>query len=329
MSPEAKGTNRPSKSVEVEVGGRRLTLSNLDKVLYPDTGFTKAGVISYYVDVAPVMLAHLAGRPATLRRYPNGTGGESFFEKHAPAHRPEWVRTVTVPKKVPSSGGRSARQGEPGDSEITYVVISDVATLAWAANLAALEIHVPMWRVQDDRPGYGLVDTMVFDLDPGAPATIVECAQVALWVKERLVHEGLDARIKTSGSKGLQIYVPLDPPTPWEGVYERAHELAGELERDHPDQIVSNMRRALRENKVLIDWSQNHPAKTTVAPYSLRARPWPSVSTPLAWDEVHRCAEIGDGDMLSFGPEDVLARVADRGDLLARDGPAARSDAGE
>ncbi len=302
--------------VTVEVGGRRLTLSNLSKVLYPpaegSAGFTKAEVVDYYTRVAPVLLPHLAGRPATFTRWPDGVAGKMFFEKNAPAHTPDWVRRVRLPS--PGSGMRR--------DTIDYVVVDDLPTLVWAANLAALELHVPQWRV--DAAGTPVdADLLVLDLDPGPPATVVECCRVALLLRERLAADGLDSYPKTSGSKGLQLYVPL-VPSGSERTSGYARGLAEELERAHQDLVVSRMAKNLRPGKVLVDWSQNNGAKTTVAPYSLRARPLPTVSAPVTWAEVEACSAPED---LRFTAPQVLDRVAERGDLLAplnekRDGPA-------
>jgi bifunctional non-homologous end joining protein LigD len=295
----------PEESTVTEVEGHRLVLTNLSKVLYPEVGLTKGQVIAYYVGVAPVLLPHLRDRPVTFRRFPEGVDGLSFFEKNVPRGAPEWVRTTTVPKR--SGDGRDV---------IVHVVIDDLATLVWTANLAALELHVPMWRV--GAPGqYGLADLMVFDLDPGEPASVVECCRVAAWLRDLLEADGVAAFPKTSGSKGLQLYIPLDPPEPWRAVRDRSHEVAREVEREHPDLVVSNMRRDLRAARVLIDWSQNHAAKTTVAPYSLRARPAATVSTPVTWDEVAGCAESGDADRLVFDSFETLDRVATLGDLFS------------
>jgi bifunctional non-homologous end joining protein LigD len=287
----------------VDVDGRRLQLSNLDKVLYPEAGFTKADVIAYYSRIAPVMLAHLRDRPLTMRRCPDGVDGESFYEKNAPRGTPDWVRTVAVPRS------------EKGGGTIDYVVLDEPAGLVWAANLAALELHVPMWRWR--RKGeYGPVDLMVFDLDPGAPSDLVDCCRVGQWLRDALADDGLDAYPKTSGAKGLQLYVPLRPARQWADVRDDAHDLARRIEADHPRHVVSNMRRDLRHGKVLIDWSQNHGAKTTVAPYSLRARPHPTVSTPVTWDEVAAGVESGRPDELVFEATDVVERVDELGDLF-------------
>ncbi|YCK34552.1 non-homologous end-joining DNA ligase [Actinomadura sp. ATCC 39365] len=289
------------KKVPVRVDGRELTLSNLDKVLYPEIGFTKAEVIDYYSRVAPVLLPHLAGRPLTVKRYPNGVTGQFFFEKNAPEHTPDWVRKVNLP----APGSTKNRES------IDFAVIEDLPTLAYYANLAALELHVPQWRVDED--GAALPpDTLVFDLDPGAPATIVECCRVALTLREVLKGEGLDARPKTSGNKGMQLYADWDcreEPSAY------AKRLAQVLEKEHPKEIVSVMAKKARPGKVFIDWSQNNPAKTTVAPYSLRAGERPTVSTPLLWKEVEDCEHPED---LVFTAPDVLARVEKHGDLFGR-----------
>jgi bifunctional non-homologous end joining protein LigD len=287
--------------VAVEVDGRRLGLSNLDKVLYPETGFTKAEVIDYYNRVAPVMLPHLANRPATRKRYPDGVDGPFFFEKNAPSHTPRWVHTVTLP--VP---------GSTMDREvIAYVVVDDLATLVWLANLAALELHIPQWTVSSRAKPRGS-DLLVFDLDPGPPATIVECTRVALLLRDLLADDGLQAYPKSSGSKGMQLYAPIRPIDGDEtSAYAKSQ--AERLAKERPREVVSQMAKNLRGGKVFVDWSQNNSAKTTVAPYSLRARPLPTVSTPLTWDEVESCESPND---LRFVASDVLARVEDHGDLF-------------
>ncbi|GAA0950346.1 non-homologous end-joining DNA ligase [Nonomuraea longicatena] len=290
-----------SGKTPVRVEGRDLVLTNLGKVLYPADGFTKAEVIDYYTRVAHVLLPHLAGRPLTAKRYPNGVEGAFFFEKNAPAHVPGWVRRVTLP--VP--GSTMDRQ------TIDFALVEDLPSLVYYANLAALELHVPQWRVDAD--GAALApDTLVFDLDPGPPATIVECCAVALLLRETLAADGLDARPKTSGNKGMQLYAAWDgPPEP--SAY--AKEVARRLERAHPKLVVSVMAKQARQHKVFIDWSQNNPAKTTIAPYSLRARPHPTVSTPLLWAEVEGCRTPED---LVFTASDVLDRVREHGDLFVR-----------
>ena len=286
----------------VQVGDRRLAISNLSKILYPATGFTKGEVLDYYARVAPVLLPHLAGRPLTRKRYPNGVDGPSFFEKNAPRGTPEWVRTVTLP--VPGS--------TKNRETIDYVIVDELATLVWTANLASLELHVPQWRV--DRAGVVQdADLLVLDLDPGPPATIVECCEVALLLKELLEADGLTGYPKTSGSKGMQIYAPLKP-TPADDTRSYARSLAQRLEKQRPQLVVSDMTKALRHGKVLVDWSQNNAAKTTVAAYSLRARPEPTASTPITWAEVEACGSPSD---LSFTAPAVLERIEQDGDLLA------------
>ncbi|MGW0804379.1 non-homologous end-joining DNA ligase [Nonomuraea sp. NPDC002799] len=287
--------------VPVKVAGRELTLSNLDKVLYPEYGFAKSEVIDYYSRVAPVLLPHLQGRPLTVKRYPNGVTGQSFFEKNAPEHTPDWIRRVTLPAP-----------GSTKDREtIDFAVIDDLPGLVYYANLAALELHVPQWRV--DEHGRALPpDTLVFDLDPGPPATIVECCRVALLLREILRADGLRPRPKTSGNKGMQLYAD------WDGREEPsvyAKRLAQLLEKEHPKEVVSVMTRKARPGKVFIDWSQNNPAKTTIAPYSLRARERPTASAPVTWKEVEECERPGD---LEFAAPDVLARVEKRGDLFGQ-----------
>jgi bifunctional non-homologous end joining protein LigD len=288
-------------NVVVEVEDRVLKLSNLDKVLYPETGLTKGEVIAYYTGVAPVLLPHLAGRPLTVKRYPNGVDGSFFFEKNASRGKPDWVRTA----RLPAPGSTKNRD------EIDYIVVEELATLVWLANLAALELHTPQWKV-GPRDGVHGADQLVLDLDPGAPATVVECAQVALALRELLAADGLEPVAKTSGSKGLQVYAAV-AETPAERTSAYAHELARRLEEERPELVVSRMTKSLRPGKVLVDWSQNNAAKTTVSVYSLRARPTATVSTPVTWDEVGAAAA---GAPLSFTQADVLERVAD-GDLFA------------
>lgn len=291
-----------TSKVIVSVDGHRLSLSNLDKVLYPEVGFTKAEVVDYYTRIAGVLLPHLAGRPLTRKRYPDGVEAASFFEKNAPSHTPGWVRTVTLP--VPGS--------TMNRETVDFVVVEEQATLVWLANLAALELHVPQWTVGPKGGVHG-ADLLVFDLDPGEPATVVECARVATLVRDALAADGLDTYAKTSGSKGLQVYAPVaETPAERTGAYAKA--LAQRLEQEHPDLVVHRMAKNLRGGKVLLDWSQNNAAKTTVAPYSLRARPRPTVSTPVTWPEVEACRRPGD---LVFESADVLGRVESEGDLSA------------
>jgi bifunctional non-homologous end joining protein LigD len=288
-----------SQSVRVRVEDRVLTVTNLDKVLYPEAAFTKGQVIDYYLRIAPVLLPHIAGRPLTLKRYPNGVQGDYFYEKHAPAHRPDWVPTAAVDS--PSSGKAS--------KTVRYVVAGDLPTLIWLANLACLEMHTPMWRV----PHVGEPDRLMFDLDPGPPATIVECCQVAMLLRPLLEERGLAPFAKTSGGKGLQLTAALAGHTSQQAS-ELARSLAEQLEKEQPGLVVSRMIKALRPGKVLIDWSQNNAKKNTVAPYSLRAREQPTVSAPVTWDEVGACRHPGD---LLFTSDDVLGRVASLGDLQA------------
>jgi bifunctional non-homologous end joining protein LigD len=288
----------------VLVDGRQLTVSNLDKVLFPDVAFTKAQVIDYYVRVAPVLLPHLSGRPVTFTRWPDGVEGQAFFEKNSARHAPEWVRRVTIPSPGSSTGRET----------LDMVLLETVADLAWAANLAALELHVPQWQVGSTlQPA--LPDLLVLDLDPGPSTGIYECCQVAERLRDRLVLDGLDPVVKTSGSKGMQVYAPIrvadrDHPSRY------AKRLAQELWEETPESVVWRMEKALRPGKVLIDWSQNNPAKTTVAPYSLRARADATVSTPLGWDEVEAVLDGADPGLLRFRTDDVLARVEEYGDLF-------------
>jgi bifunctional non-homologous end joining protein LigD len=296
----------PDRKVSVEVEGRTLALSNLDKVLYPEAGFTKAQVIDYYLRVAPVLLPHIASRALTIKRHPEGVTGEFFYQKNAPAHRPAWVPTA----KIASPGSTKSRD------TIEYILGGDLPTLIWAANLAALELHAPMWR----HPAIGKPDLLVFDLDPGEPATVVECCEVASLLRPLLEGLGLAPCAKTSGGKGLQLYAAVSGMTS-QRTSDLAKDLAEQLESAHPALVVSKMTKALRPGKVLIDWSQNNAAKTTVAPYSLRARSQPTASTPVSWDEVERCAHAAD---LVFTADDVVARVAESGDLFATTLPAPR-----
>jgi bifunctional non-homologous end joining protein LigD len=282
----------------VEVAGRTLSLSNLDKVLYPEVGFTKSEVIDYYARVAPAMVPHLAGRCLTRQRFPNGVGSQGFFEKQCPDHRPSWV---------PARRGPGASRGP-----VDYCVVDEPAALVWLANLAALELHAPMALAEDlDTP-----TMVVFDLDPGAPAAITECAQVALDIAEVLDAIGLKAWAKTSGSKGMQLYVPVNGRCTHEHASGFALAVGHVLEKRSPDRVVTTMAKVERPGKVFVDWSQNNRHKTTVAVYSLRARPHPTVSTPVTWDEVSDAAD-GAGDDLRFETADVLERVAEHGDLFA------------
>ena len=282
--------------VTVQVGERSLALSNLDKVLYPRASFTKAQVIEYYTRIAPVMLPHICDRAITLRRYPDGVEGKSFFEKRCPSHRPDWVSVAIGP------GDRNGA--------IEYCRLDETAALVWTANLAAIELHSPMSCCGDlETP-----TMLVFDLDPGAPATITECCRIALAIREVLDSVGLEAFAKTSGSKGMQLYIPLNTPHTHEHASSFALAVGQLLEKQHPTEVLTNMKRSERPGKVLIDWSQNSRHKTTIAPYSLRARPQPTVSTPIGWDEVAAGAE---GAPLVFTAHDVIERVDELGDLFA------------
>ncbi len=297
----------PEEKVAVQVDGRTMTLTNLAKVLYPQTGFTKAEVLAYYQQIAPVLLPHITDRPLTLKRFPDGVDGQAFFAKHAPSHRPDWIRTATVISRSSRARGET----------VTYLVVDDLPALIWVANLAGLELHTPMWRL----PGAGDVpagperepDLLVFDLDPGLPATIVDCCRVALDLRPLLRADGLEPLAKTSGGKGMQLYARIEGMTA-EQASDLARDYAERLEREDPKRVTSRMTKAIRTGKVFIDWSQNNGKKTTVAPYSLRARECPTVSTPLSWDEVSDCTRVAD---LTFTAEDVPARVASFGDLFA------------
>ena len=288
----------------VRVDGRQLQVSNLDKVLFPEVSFSKAQVIDYYVRIAPVLLPHLSGRPVTFTRWPDGVEGQAFFEKNSARHAPDWVRRVTVPSPGSSTGRET----------LDMVILETVADLAWAANLAALELHVPQWQV-GSKLQPALPDLLVLDLDPGPDTGITECCHLAERLRLRLVDDGLDPVVKTSGSKGMQVYAPIrvsdrDHPSRY------AKELAQELAAETPNQVVWRMEKALRPGKVLVDWSQNNTAKTTVAPYSLRARPDATVSTPIGWDEVDAVRDGADPGSLRFHTAEVLERVEEWGDLF-------------
>lgn len=293
-------TRTMSKKTEIEVAGRKLMVSNLDKVLYPEAGFTKGQVIDYYIRIAPVLLPHLKNRPITLKRYPDGVDGFFFYEKQCPSHRPDWVKTTEVP---------SRREG----GKIDYCLMNDLPALVWAANLADLELHTFLHRA----PAITRPTTLAFDLDPGAPADMVQCCRVGLWLRKIFDDSGLQSFPKTSGSNGLQIFVPLNTATTYEKTKPFAHAVAQRLEREHSEHVVSRMQKALRKGKVLIDWSQNDEHKTTINVYSLRAKPHPTVSTPVAWPEVEAVAKKGDAKRLSFESDAVLKRVEKHGDLFA------------
>jgi len=285
----------------VEVQGRKLKLTNLDKVLYPATGFTKGQVVDYYVRIAPYLVPHLAGRPLTMKRYPEGIDQEYFFEKNAPMHRPDWVKTAPI-------------WSESNHRTIHFILANDLPTLVWIANLASIELHPSLSLAAD----IATPSMIVFDLDPGPPANIVQCAQVGIWVRDIFDHFGLQSFPKTSGSKGLQIYVPLNTKTSYEQTKSFAHAVARLLEHEHPDLVVSDMKKAVRTNKVFVDWSQNDEHKTTISVYSLRAREHPTVSTPVTWDEIEQALKKKDAERLVFEAKDVLARVEKMGDLFER-----------
>jgi bifunctional non-homologous end joining protein LigD len=288
----------PDRDFE-EIEGQRVAFSNRDKVLYPKAAFTKGEVLGYYMAIAPVLLPHLAGRPLTLKRYPNGVDEKFFYQKQCPPH-PDFVRTQEI-------WSRSNKKF------IDFCVCDNQATLAWLANLADIELHTSMSRVDDT----SIAPILVFDFDPGPPATIVECCEVALLVRTILAELSLEAFPKTSGSKGMQLYVPLNGKATYDDTKGFAQALARLLEQRHPDLVLSNMKRELRPGKVLIDWSQNDDMKTTISVYSLRARDRPTVSTPLRWTEVEKTRKSGKPEQLVFEAADVLRRVKRHGDLFA------------
>jgi bifunctional non-homologous end joining protein LigD len=289
------------KRTEIQVEGKTLSVSNLEKILYPKAKFTKGNVIDYYVKISPVLLPYRKDRPITLKRYPDGVDGFFFYEKQCPPHRPDWVKTATVASK---------RRAE---KQIDYCVMDDLPALVWAANLADLELHTFLHRAPKiERP-----DFLAFDLDPGPPADIVQCCKVGLIIQRHLEKLGLESFAKTSGSKGLQLFVPLNTAVTYEKTKPFAHALAERLERDHPQEIVSKMQKDLRGGKILIDWSQNDIHKTTVNVYSLRAKDHPTVSTPVTWQEVRATAKSGQASQLVFETTDILKRVEKKGDLFA------------
>jgi bifunctional non-homologous end joining protein LigD len=286
----------------VEVGGRELKLTNLDKVLYPKAGFTKGEMVDYYAKVAPAMIPHLAGRPVTLRRFPEGVDDldAAFFEKRCPKHRPKWVKTARV-------------EAGPHAGKIDFCVCDSLPTLIWMAQLAAVELHPSLSLSRaPKRP-----TVLAFDLDPGPPADIVQCCAVALRLREMFGHFGVQCFPKTSGSKGMQVYVPLNNRVSYETTKPFAKAIAQLLEKQTPDEVVSKMKKVERKGKVFVDWSQNHQRKTTIAVYSLRAREHPTASTPVSWDEVEAAADSGDGSALVFETDAVLARIEEHGDLFA------------
>jgi len=288
-----------SQKSQLVVEGRTLAVSNLDKVLYPKDGFTKGDLIHYYIQIAPVLLPHLKDRPLTMKRYPDGVEAEFFYEKNCPTHRPKWVQTATV-------------WSEGNQRHMNYCLAQDLPTLVWAANLADIELHTSLSRKKDvARP-----TMMVFDLDPGAPADVVQCCQVGLWLREILQALKLKSWAKTSGSKGLQIYVPLNTAVTYDETKELSHALAEYLEREHPDLVVSKMSKALRKGKIFVDWSQNDEHKTTICVYSMRAKEQPTVSTPVTWEEVATTAKKKDAKRLVFRCDQTVKRVERMGDLF-------------
>ena len=288
-----------SKPETMRVGNRTIKLSNLDKVFYPSTGFTKGDVIDYYDNVSPALLPHLKARAVSLKRYPDGVEGGFFFEKRCPPHRPEWVKTVEVMRKRDKT-------------KVPYCILDNRASLLWAANLANLELHVSLARATDiTKP-----TALVFDLDPDPSVGIIACCRVALWLRDLLDDVGLQSFPKTSGSKGIQMFAPLNTKTSFDETSSFAHAVARHVETEHPDRVVSKMAKELRVGKVLIDWSQNGAHKTTASVYSLRALERPSVSTPLEWSEVESALKKDDAELLFFGPDDVLERIEKRGDLF-------------
>jgi len=291
-----------AESRQVEVGGRELRLTNLGKVLYPEAGFTKGEVVDYYAKVAEAIVPHLSGRAVTLRRFPEGVDDldAAFFEKRCPKHRPNWVKTARV-------------EAGPRAGKIDFCVCDSLPTLVWMAQLAAIELHPSLSLSRaPKRP-----TVLAFDLDPGPPADIVECCQVALRLRDLFGHFDVECFPKTSGSKGLQVYVPLNRKAPYEQTKPFAKAIAQLLEKQTPDRVVSKMKKAEREGKVFVDWSQNHQRKTTIAVYSLRARERPTASTPVTWNEVEHAAEQDDADSLVFEAGQVIERLEDKGDLFA------------
>jgi bifunctional non-homologous end joining protein LigD len=288
----------PNKA-ELIVEDRKIQVSNLDKVLYPKVGFTKGQVIDYYIRIAPVLLPHLKDRPLTMKRFPDGVDGEFFYEKNCPSHRPKWVQTAKV-------------WSESNERMMNYCLAQDLPTLVWAANLADLELHTSLSRKDKiKRP-----TMMVFDLDPGLPADIVQCCQVGLWLRDLLDKMKLKSFAKTSGSKGLQVYVPLNTAVTYDQTKDLSRALAQHLEGEHGDLVTSNMSKSVRKGKVFVDWSQNDEHKTTICVYSLRAKEEPTVSTPVTWDEVGNCLKKKKADLLKFRSDKVITRVEKMCDLF-------------
>lgn len=290
----------PNSSSIIEVDGKQVKLSNLEKIFYPASSFTKGEVIDYYIRIAPVLLPHLSSRPLTLKRYPNGALEKFFYQKECPASRPEWLTTTPV-------------WSESNKKNTNFCLVEDLPSLIWSANLAALELHTSLSLAENI-----MQPTMVvFDLDPGPPASIINCAEVSLWLRDLFKKLDLDCYPKTSGSKGLQVYVPINSPTDYETTKHFAHVIARVLEQKYPDKVVSNMRKSLRTGKIFVDWSQNDDHKTTVCVYSLRAKDSPTVSTPVTWSEIEFALSEHDQSLLTFTSQQVLERVAKHGDLFA------------
>jgi bifunctional non-homologous end joining protein LigD len=292
-------TASAKREASLNVNGKIVPVSNLDKVFYPKSGFTKGQVIDYYIRISPVLLPHLKDRPLTLKRYPDGVEGGFFYEKRCPSHRPEWIQTATV-------------WSDHHEEEINYCLLNDLPSIVWAANLGDLELHTFLAKGQDvERP-----TMVVFDLDPGPPANILQCAQVAQWLKEELDALALQSFPKTSGSKGLQVYIPLNTPVTYEVTKSFARTMAERLTREHPELVIAKIEKRLRSGKVFVDWSQNDSHKTTVCAYSLRAKERPTVSTPLEWEEVTTALKKRDADRLTFVSDEVLKRVEQQSDLF-------------
>lgn len=290
----------PSKKLIVTIAGIHLKISNLEKIFYPATGFSKGEMLDYYIKIAPSLLPHLAGRPLTMKRYPHGASGKFFYQKECPPFHPKWLQTVPI-------------WSESNKRNVNFCLVDTLPALVWAANLAALELHTSLSLAGNTT----CPTVLVFDLDPGAPATMIECAEIALMLGDFFAKAGLQSFPKTSGSKGLQVYIPLNTPTDYGKTKKFAHALAQRLEAQYPAKIVSKMKKALRPGRVFIDWSQNDEHKTTVCVYSLRAREQPTVSTPVAWDEVKAAWQTRNSRLLSFTADQVLTRVNSRGDLFA------------
>jgi bifunctional non-homologous end joining protein LigD len=284
---------------ELRVGNRKLQVSNLDKVFYPETGFSKGDLIAYYKEIAPVVLPYLKRRPVTLKRYPDGVTGGFFYEKRCPPHRPEWVGTIKMRR-------------QKDNKDVEYCAVDSAAALVWAANLGNLELHATLAR----EPELNRPTSVVFDLDPGPPADVLTCAEVAIRLRGFFEDLGLQSLCKTSGSKGIQMYVPLNTKVTYEETAAFALSTANLLQEQTPDKIVTKMKKELRGGKVLIDWSQNDGHKTTVCVYSLRARPRPTVSTPVTWEEMERAVRKKDPALLVFETDDIMKRIADEGDLF-------------